>query len=203
MMAANLLVAKLTRNSMEIVIVESPYAGWVERNEAYARAAMKDCLLRGEAPFASHLLYTQMLNDLVPEQRDLGIKAGFAFREVSTKTVVYSDFGISRGMQLGIDDAIAKGKQVEYRSLPEFRFNSPEPLITSRDVVSKPGAAIEVHRLNISQRAREQLTINNWIVTNDKCAKDQSGTCSIMAPCMLHTCAPSKCHCSIPASARK
>lgn len=42
---------------MRRVIVESPYAGDVIRNVEYARAAMRDCLQRGEAPFASHLLY--------------------------------------------------------------------------------------------------------------------------------------------------
>ena len=54
------------------VIVESPYAGDVERNERYARACIRDCLLRGEAPFASHLLYTQagVLDDTIKEERD-------------------------------------------------------------------------------------------------------------------------------------
>lgn len=45
--------------SMKLVIVESPYAGDVKTNVAYARAAIRDCLMRGEAPYASHLLYTQ------------------------------------------------------------------------------------------------------------------------------------------------
>jgi hypothetical protein len=40
-----------------LVVVESPYAGDVERNVKYAKACMLDCLHRGEAPFASHLLY--------------------------------------------------------------------------------------------------------------------------------------------------
>ena len=40
------------------MILESPYAGRVEENVAYARAAVRDSLLRGEAPIASHLLYT-------------------------------------------------------------------------------------------------------------------------------------------------
>jgi hypothetical protein len=62
------------------VILESPYAGDVEANMRYARAAMRDSLMRGEAPFASHLLYTQegVLLDSVPEERTLGIEAGFA-----------------------------------------------------------------------------------------------------------------------------
>lgn len=42
---------------MRLVVVESPYAGDVKRNEEYARRAMADCLARGEAPFASHLLW--------------------------------------------------------------------------------------------------------------------------------------------------
>jgi hypothetical protein len=44
---------------MITVLLESPYAGDVDGNLHYARAAMRDCLHLGEAPFASHLLYTQ------------------------------------------------------------------------------------------------------------------------------------------------
>lgn len=51
---------------MILVLLESPYAGYVERNLAYARACARDCLLRGEAPFASHLLYAANL--IGPEQ---------------------------------------------------------------------------------------------------------------------------------------
>lgn len=44
---------------MRRVILESPFAGHVESNIEYARACIRDSLLRGEAPLASHLLYTQ------------------------------------------------------------------------------------------------------------------------------------------------
>lgn len=102
------------------VILESPYAGNVERNVAYARACMHDCLLRGEAPFASHLLYTQpgVLDDDRPGERSRGIRAGFAWRQLALRTVVYTDLGISEGMQLGIEDARAWGHAVVFRSLP-------------------------------------------------------------------------------------
>lgn len=33
---------------MRRVIVESPYAGDIEKNVTYARAAIRDCLSRGE-----------------------------------------------------------------------------------------------------------------------------------------------------------
>ncbi|MEK7414304.1 MAG: hypothetical protein AAB263_13395, partial [Planctomycetota bacterium] len=80
---------------MRLVIVESPYAGDVERNVTYARAALADCLARGEAPIASHLLYTQpgVLDDLIPEQRTQGIQAGLAWARVADAAVFYVDHG--------------------------------------------------------------------------------------------------------------
>lgn len=101
------------------VVIESPYAGDTEKNLRYVRACMRDCLLRGEAPFASHALYTQpgVLRDDVPEERQHGIEAGFAFRPLMAKTVVYEDLGYSNGMNHGIAHAIEIGHPIEYRKL--------------------------------------------------------------------------------------
>lgn len=107
---------------MRLVIVESPYAGDVERNLRYLRAAMRDCLLRGEAPYASHALYTQpgVLDDTLREERALGIEAGLQWGALAEATVVYTDLGYSRGMEQGIARARAEGRPVEVRSLPEW-----------------------------------------------------------------------------------
>lgn len=104
---------------MRLVIIESPYRGEVTRHEAYCRAAMADCLKRGEAPFASHILYTQpgVLDDNVPEQRQLGIDAGLAWGLQADATVMYMDLGISSGMEYGVKSAIAAGRPVEHRWL--------------------------------------------------------------------------------------
>jgi hypothetical protein len=104
---------------MRLVIVESPYAGDVEENVRYARACVRDCVLRGEAPIASHLLFTQpgILRDEVPEERVLGIDAGLAWRRVAEATVVYTDRGISAGMLHGVAAAKEAGLVIEYRSL--------------------------------------------------------------------------------------
>jgi hypothetical protein len=104
---------------MRRVIIESPYAGDIAANEAYARAAMHDCLLRGEAPLASHLLYTQpgVLRDSDPAERALGIEAGLVWGELADATIVYTDLGISNGMRLGIDRAVHGGRPVEYRTI--------------------------------------------------------------------------------------
>jgi hypothetical protein len=104
---------------MKRVVIESPYAGDVTRNLEYLRACMHDCLMRGEAPYASHGLYTQpgVLDDSIPKERRLGIEAGFMWRDASDYTVVYTDYGITKGMAYGIDHAIDTGHPVEYRRL--------------------------------------------------------------------------------------
>lgn len=104
---------------MRRVIIESPFAGDIEANVEYARACVRDSLCRGEAPIASHLLYTQpgILNDNIPMERKHGIDAGLAWRSVADATVVYIDRGISPGMEYGIALAARDGKTIEYRSL--------------------------------------------------------------------------------------
>lgn len=108
--------------AMRLVIVESPFAGDVERNVEYARLCVRDSLLRGEAPIASHLLYTQpgILNDDIPAERQHGIDAGLAWRAVAQASVVYTDLGVSKGMEYGIRAAKAAGIPIEYRTLPGF-----------------------------------------------------------------------------------
>lgn len=101
----------------KLVYIESPFAGDRKRNAAYLKACMLDSLKRGEAPFASHALYTQFLDDDVPEERALGIEAGLAWGAKAELTVVYIDLGISGGMKLGIDRALAEGRPVEQREL--------------------------------------------------------------------------------------
>lgn len=104
---------------MKLVVLESPFAGDIEQNIAYARRAVRDCLLRGEAPIASHLLFTQpaVLDDAVPGERALGMEAGWAWIRVAEACVVYEDRGISKGMEEGIERAALAGCPIEYRRL--------------------------------------------------------------------------------------
>lgn len=118
---------------MEFVVVESPFAsgtitlpdGLVYRtleadNVAYARACLHDCIARrGEAPFASHLLYTQegVLDDDVPEERELGIRAGFEIGSLARRRVFYVDRGFSSGMRYGLRHARDIGQECEVRRL--------------------------------------------------------------------------------------
>lgn len=104
---------------MRLVVIESPYAGDVEANEGYARACMLDCLRRGEAPIASHLLYTQpgVLDDRIPEERQLGIEAGFAWARLADVVAFYVDRGWSVGMRAALERALAAEQTIELRTL--------------------------------------------------------------------------------------
>ncbi len=109
----------------KLVVIESPFAGNCKKNIEYARACMKDCFLRGEYPFASHLLYTQpgILDDNDSKERKLGIEAGFQWGDYADIIVVYTDLGTTTGMKMGIDKAKKSGKIIEHRSLDGWRRN--------------------------------------------------------------------------------
>lgn len=123
---------------MKLVILETPYAGDIERNLAYARLCLRDCLARGESPIASHLLLTQpgVLDDADPDERALGIAAGHAWYRVASLCAAYVDYGISDGMKRGFMTARAKRVPIELRRLwPE---SAPD---TASDEPDAPAAA--------------------------------------------------------------
>ena len=92
------------------VIIESPYyspdPAEQERNIAYAMECLRDSLERGETPFASHLLYTRVLDDAKAEERRLGLDAALGWIDRADRTAIYIDRGISSGMRLGIQRAV-------------------------------------------------------------------------------------------------
>jgi hypothetical protein len=123
----------MTQKQIPLVLIESPYKGdsytQFEQNVAYARFCLRDSLLRGEAPFASHLLYTQagVLDDKVSDERELGIESGLAWGRCADVTVVYIDLGISEGMKRGIKHARELARTVEYRSLRGLPLPTEDP----------------------------------------------------------------------------
>lgn len=130
------------------VVIESPLRGrvpgWVAQrvpglygpierfgrwlNKRYARACMRDSLARGEAPYASHLVFDQpgILDDADPADRALGMYAGFAWGASAQRVAVYVDRGVSHGMIAGIRRAEAAGIPIERRSLPNWRAKRKE-----------------------------------------------------------------------------
>ncbi len=143
---------------MKTVILESPYAAnkmlsappTLQRanNVVFARACMRDCLLHDEAPFASHLLYTQIgvLDDEVPEDRKLGMRAGFAFYPMMGASVVYVNRGVSSGMKFGIAQAVKHKIPIRIRALTTTTMDTVGlgiGLDRSRSAEDMIGAAVD------------------------------------------------------------
>ena len=114
------------------VIIESPFSGKsgfndVQKNIKYARACVHDSLLRGESPYASHLLYTQpgVLDDDKPEERMRGIYAGESWRQVADVTAFYTDAGWSAGMLAALAEIFRDHRRLLFRALDPDRLTLP------------------------------------------------------------------------------
>lgn len=106
---------------MQRVMIESPFRAETlpehNENRHYAHLAVKDSLNRGEAPFASHLFYPFWLDDTDEDDRQQGLCAGWQWLAVADRVAVYTDRGISSGMQAAINQALQLGIPVEKRTL--------------------------------------------------------------------------------------
>ena len=112
----------ISLDAVKLVAIESPYQGNVELNLRYLCACMADSFARGEAPFASHGIYTRpgVLRDEVPEERARGMKAGFAWAAKAEIRAIYLDLGMSDGMRDGRAHAREIGQRIEYRLVPNW-----------------------------------------------------------------------------------
>lgn len=121
---------KWHQQKFPLVIVESPYAGDIERNTTYAQRALHDCIMREEAPYASHLLYPQphVLDENDPDQRVRGILLGYEWWHVANYIVFYTDYGWTDGMEQARDRAIDYKKPYQLRHIgrnddPRVRYS--------------------------------------------------------------------------------
>lgn len=117
---------------MLLVSIESPFkpsdadvakyegrysrAELLRQNLVYARFALLNSLKRGEAPFASHLLYTQVWAEN-KELREAGIKAGVEYHHRTDMVALYVDLGVSGGMKLAEDNALLLNVQIGRRTI--------------------------------------------------------------------------------------
>ena len=107
----------------KLVLIESPFRGeshdTTRENILYARLCVRDSVVRGEAPWASHLFYTQagILNDTIEGDRMKGMNAGLAWGAMAETSAFYTDRGFSSGMKYGMDHAREVGRNIEIRTL--------------------------------------------------------------------------------------
>lgn len=102
---------------MHRVIIESPYAGDLDRNLEYLRLTIRDSVRRGEAPFASHRMYPGALDDNLPVEHRAGILCGFVWWEVADFIAFYIDYGFSPGMEEARRQAVLREKPYVVRRI--------------------------------------------------------------------------------------
>ena len=111
------------RGRMSRTLIESPFRGKgydaTKMNILYARLCVRDTLLRGESPYASHLFFPQagILDDTDEAERMWGINAGLAWGACAEVSAIYVDMGLSKGMEYGMINAEKAGRRIEERSL--------------------------------------------------------------------------------------
>lgn len=111
----------------KIVYIASPYAGDIEGNVRFAKAACRLAMEEGSTPVAAHLLYPQMLDDSIPEQRELGIRMGLRLLEACSELWLCGS-RVSDGMQEELKAAWRH--RVPVRRIPcelVAEFMQPEP----------------------------------------------------------------------------
>jgi hypothetical protein len=75
-----------------LAFISSPYNGdgWeIVENVKRARAMCQWAMEHGFAPFASHLIYTQFLDDSIKHEREMGIEIGRAFIKKCSVVISY------------------------------------------------------------------------------------------------------------------
>lgn len=100
-----------------LVYIASPYAGDIEANTRFAIQCCQYAIKRGYTPLASHLLYPQMLDDSVPEERALGLTFGQTLLALCHEMWVFGAH-ISNGMACEIHYGQERGIQIRYIADP-------------------------------------------------------------------------------------
>ena len=99
--------------SRELVYIISPYAGDIEANVAFAIRCCRMAIQQGYTPIAVHLLSPQILNDLDPAERTVGLELGLeVLRHCAEAWVCGSR--ISPGMEGEIQAAQQLGIPIRY-----------------------------------------------------------------------------------------
>lgn len=109
------------------VMIETPFAGSsataIGLNRLYGNEALRDSLLRGEAPMAAHALYAQtfVLDQDDPDERELIEVARASWLPLVNRVIVYVDRGVTPSMEVGIRRARDLGVPVEERSISSWK----------------------------------------------------------------------------------
>lgn len=100
-------------NFRPIVYICSPYSGNVNHNIEMARKYSRFAVDKHYLPIAPHLLFTQFMNDEIPEEREIAIFMNFVLMSKCAEMWVFGDV-ISAGMKTEINRAKRKYMKIRY-----------------------------------------------------------------------------------------
>jgi hypothetical protein len=102
----------------KIVVIESPYGSRSptvrKAHKMYANHMIRAALSEGCIPVASHVFFTEALDDTHPAERALGILAGLRLGDFADECWVCADLGVSAGMAEGIRRAQERGQEIRH-----------------------------------------------------------------------------------------
>ena len=122
----------------KLVYIASPLSGDVETNLHFARQACLNAMSQGATPFAPHLLYTQMLDDNDPAQRELGMKMGNQMLALCDELWLCGDI-VSPGMAKERELADKLDIPVRRVSMDEILYRPPDELCWEDGPEQPPG----------------------------------------------------------------
>lgn len=113
-----------------VVVIESPYSGYILKNVAYAQRAMKDARERKEIVIIPHMTWTQhhlakghYVSDWDDKYeiknggREASLEQIKVLRRRADKVVFYVDYDYSHGMTDGLEQCKAEGIPYEERRI--------------------------------------------------------------------------------------
>jgi hypothetical protein len=113
-----------------VVVLESPYSGDIPLHVVYGQRVMTDSRSRGEIVIMPHMLWTQ--HHLAPHSyvddwdekyevpnggREVSLEQIKVLRERADKVIFYTDYGMSSGMQHGLDHCKERNIPYEMRTI--------------------------------------------------------------------------------------
>lgn len=111
---------------MRLVYISSPLRGDMEKNMEKAKDYCAYAASCGVIPLAPHTIFTQYLNDAVPEQREQGLRMGHELLERCDELWVMGDT-ISQGMKDEIGLATFLQLPILYGYLLDISFDQFDP----------------------------------------------------------------------------
>ena len=107
--------------SRPMVYICSKYSGNTDINVFRAIVFCRYAIRMGVIPVAGHLLYPQILDDGIPEQRELGLQFGLALLGKCSELWVFNENReLSEGMRLELRFARKKGIPVRFHDIREI-----------------------------------------------------------------------------------